>query len=102
MKNKIIEGIKQEIANLIYECNVDVDDPVYDKVENLIDRIVKQAYKQGVENNRDKVKKFIENLPAFTPCSDKTMGKVANEVKKARYGTNYLERETILKYFSKE
>jgi len=44
-----------------------------------------------------RIKTLLEDLPAFTPCSNKTMGKVADEAKKPAYLTNYLERETVLK-----
>jgi hypothetical protein len=45
---------------------------------------------------REMVKR-VEELPAFTCCSDKCMGKVSDEAKKPMYGTNYLERETVIK-----
>ena len=38
----------------------------------------------------------IEELPAFTSCSDKQMGKVSDDAKKPMYGTNYLERESVI------
>ena len=43
---------------------------------------------------------MVEELPAFTSTSDKTMGKVSDEAKVPRYGTNYLERETIIRQLS--
>lgn len=52
--------------------------------------------------NRDKeIVEMIEKLPAFTPCSDKTMGKVSDEAKKPKWGTNYLERETLINLITK-
>ncbi len=45
---------------------------------------------------KERVRKEVEGMPAFTCCSDKCMGKVSDEAKKPMWGTNYLEREALL------
>lgn len=48
-------------------------------------------------SQRESLVKEVEGMPAFTCCSDKCMGKVSDEAKKPAYGTNYLEREAVIK-----
>ena len=52
--------------------------------------------KQEREEERGRIKTMLEEFPAFTCCSDKCMGQVADEAKKPAYGTNYLQREKVL------
>ncbi len=42
------------------------------------------------------IEEMVEEMPAFTCCSDKCMGKVSDEAKTPAYGTNYLQREKLL------
>lgn len=56
----------------------------------------------AVAEERKRIVEEIKELPAFTSCSDKTMGKVSDEAKVPMYGTNYLERETVLSLISKD
>lgn len=57
---------------------------------------VRTFIEQSLTDYHNHIVEKVRELPAFTPCSDKTMGKVSDEAKVPMYGTNYLERETVL------
>lgn len=57
---------------------------------------LKDFIKEMFTDYHNHIIEIIKELPAFTSCTDKTMGKVSDEAKVPMYGTNYLERETVL------
>lgn len=97
-------GVGEVVKNLIYQLKVAFE-PVtietwYSSAEDyFIDKLrkaVHQELQKARVQEKVRIKTLLEDLPAFTPCSDKTMGKVSDEAKKPAYLTNYLERETVL------
>ena len=73
---------------------------IQNKLDELIETYRKENYSEydvrmvaerlATDYNNHIVEK-IKELPAFTSCSDKTMGKVSDEAKVPMYGTHYLE-----------
>lgn len=80
-----------EFSEKFWECDSIVfanerkRDAVIDFIRNLL------------QSHNNALVAEIEGLPAFSPGYDKVMGKVSDEAKVPRWGTNYLERETVIR-----
>lgn len=83
IKNKLDE-FKEKYPNMQSENDEYTAIPTVELIE------------QSLTDYHNHIVEKINELPAFTSCSDKTMGKVSDEAKVPMYGTHYLERETVL------
>lgn len=59
-----------------------------------------RMFSQALSHQKAELRESIEDLPAFTPVDRGLCTKVADDAKKPRFGTSYLERETVLSLLS--
>lgn len=80
----------EELINCKCHCHVTAPDPKYCECPFFE---CKHCIKDKILNS---LLKDIEKMDALTPIGNKCMDKVYDNAKKPQYGTNFLERETII------
>jgi hypothetical protein len=101
--NNTTPTLEETRKQVIEEMNARrIDHKTYTDSNWLLAEYEKQLVTTAKREALMEVRDYVQTMPAFTSTSDKTMSKVSDQAKKPAYGTNYLERETLLTHLKSE